>query len=144
MTQGGQSTSAALRRALDTPIRGPAHMIPKPICELHAADSSACHPEILRKAFTGPHAEQRLRRFARCLAYPTLTEAAHNLGIHPPVLTNQIRILEQDPGQPLLKRAERGRAMQATECGQQVADAVGEVPGAWWAGRSGPEDRCSS
>ncbi|MTE20024.1 LysR family transcriptional regulator [Streptomyces sp. TRM43335] len=111
---------------------------------LHVADSAACHPEISRRAFTGPHAEQRLRRFARCPAHPTRTEAAHNLGIHPSVLINQIRILEQNLGPPLLKRAERGRARQATEFGQQVADAVEEMPGDWWTGRQGPEDRRSS
>ncbi|MFE1728768.1 TniQ family protein [Streptomyces bacillaris] len=94
---------------------------------LHSADAALRQPEILRKAFTGRHAEQRLRRFARCLAYPTLTEAAHNMGIHPPVLINQVRLLEQDLGQPLLKRAECNRAMQATEFGQMVVVAVKEM-----------------
>ncbi|MFE2033866.1 TniQ family protein [Streptomyces scopuliridis] len=94
---------------------------------LHSAEAGVRHPEILREAFTGRHAEQRLRRFARCLAYPTLTEAAQDMGIHPPVLINQVRLLEQDLGQPLLKRAECNRAMQATEFGQQVADAVEEM-----------------
>ncbi|MFJ5224267.1 TniQ family protein [Streptomyces sp. NPDC088400] len=94
---------------------------------LHSADAAVRHPEILRKAFTGQHAEQRLRRFARCLAYPTLTKAAHSMSIHPPVLINQVRLLEQDFGEPLLKRAECNRPMRATEFGQQVADAVEEM-----------------
>lgn len=94
---------------------------------LHSGDAAVHHPEILGKAFTGRHAEQRLRRFARSLAYPTLTAAADSMGIQRPVLVDQVRLLEQDFGQPLLQRAECNRAMQATEFGQLVAAAVEEM-----------------
>ncbi|MET9801912.1 LysR family transcriptional regulator [Streptomyces sp. NPDC006368] len=39
-----------------------------------------------------------------------MTEAAHNLGVQQSALTAQIHRLDRDPGQPLLKRAERGMA----------------------------------
>jgi len=96
---------------------------------LHTADSAASlrSPDILLKAFTGPYAEQRLRRFARCLSYPTLTEAAQHLNTHVPVLITQIQHLERAFGQSLLSRAERGRAMEVTDFGRQVADAVEEM-----------------
>ncbi|WP_437079304.1 LysR family transcriptional regulator [Streptomyces sp. enrichment culture] len=57
------------------------------------------------------------------------SSAARALGTTRPALTAQIIEtsvirLERDLGQPLLERAERGRAMQPTPFGRKVAAAV--------------------
>ncbi|MFF9757717.1 hypothetical protein C1708_32895 [Streptomyces sp. DH-12] len=52
------------------------------------------------------------------------SSAARALGTTRPALTAQIIRLERDLGQPLLERAERGRAMQPTPFGRKVAAAV--------------------
>ncbi|MCX5345980.1 hypothetical protein [Streptomyces atratus] len=44
-------------------------------------------------------------------------------------MTTQITRVESDLGQPLLKRAERGRVMQLTSFGERVADAAREALG---------------
>ncbi|WP_327241326.1 LysR family transcriptional regulator [Streptomyces sp. NBC_01320] len=53
-----------------------------------------------------------------------MREAAQALGINQPTLVIQINRLERDLGQPLLERAERGRAMKLTTFGDEVATAI--------------------
>ncbi|MFZ3595748.1 TniQ family protein [Streptomyces sp. BH104] len=91
---------------------------------LRTADEAEALPAVLRRALTGPFARQRLSRFLAAHTYPTLTEAARGLGIHPSALVAQINRLEADLGQPLFERAERGRAMKLTRFGKQVVAAV--------------------
>ncbi|WP_432146824.1 LysR family transcriptional regulator [Streptomyces sp. bgisy084] len=91
---------------------------------LRAPDQARALPAILRDALTGPHAWQRLERFAAALPYPTVTEAAQVLGIHQSALTIQINRLERDLGRPLIERAERGRRMRPTPFGRKVAIAT--------------------
>ncbi|MEU2867791.1 LysR family transcriptional regulator [Streptomyces olivoreticuli] len=62
--------------------------------------------------------------FLAAVAYPTMREAAQALGINQSALVIQINRLEQDLGQPLLERAERGRAMKPTPFGKRVATAI--------------------
>ncbi|MDF3291331.1 TniQ family protein [Streptomyces silvisoli] len=81
-------------------------------------------PDILRKAFSDTYAWQRVERFLDAVAHPTLYEAAQTLAINYTTLTTQIARLEQELGQPLLERAERGRAMQLTPFGQRVTVAA--------------------
>ncbi|MFL4905531.1 LysR family transcriptional regulator [Streptomyces sp. MMS24-I2-30] len=95
---------------------------------LRASDRAADLPAILRKAFTGPYAGQRLSRFLAAQSYPTLTEAARDLGIQQTTLVTQINRLERDLGQPLLKRAERGTAMKLTPFGKRVVTAARKIP----------------
>ncbi|WTF83126.1 LysR family transcriptional regulator [Streptomyces sp. NBC_01594] len=49
------------------------------------------------------------------------------LGTTQPALTTQITRLERDLGQPLLERAERGRAMRPTPFGKRVVAAAREI-----------------
>ncbi|MFE9143681.1 LysR family transcriptional regulator [Streptomyces tubercidicus] len=91
---------------------------------LRTADEAEALPAVLRKALTGPYARQRLARFLAVQPYPTLTEAAQDLGIHQSALVAQINRLEDDLGQPLFERAERGRAMKLTRFGKRVAAAA--------------------
>ncbi|MYX14977.1 LysR family transcriptional regulator [Streptomyces sp. SID8374] len=91
---------------------------------LRTADEAEALPAILRKALTGPSARQRLSRFLAARSYPTLTEAARDLGIHRSALVVQINRLEADLGQSLFERAERGRAMKLTVFGEEVVAAA--------------------
>ncbi|WP_231976000.1 helix-turn-helix domain-containing protein [Streptomyces sp. 3214.6] len=91
------------------------------------ADQATAAPVVLREALTSPHAWQRLERFVAALRYPTIGEAAKALGTTQPALTTQITHLERDLGQPLLERAERGRAMTATPFGKRVVAAAREI-----------------
>ncbi|MFI2350647.1 LysR family transcriptional regulator [Streptomyces sp. NPDC019443] len=86
-------------------------------------------PGLLRKALTSPYAWQRVERFLAASACPTIGEAARALGINQPTLVIQINRLERDLGQPLLERAERGRAMKLTASGKEVAAAAGNIRG---------------
>ncbi|TWV28841.1 LysR family transcriptional regulator [Streptomyces albidoflavus] len=94
---------------------------------LRTTDEAEALPAILRKALTGPHGRQRLARFLAVQPYPTLTEAAQDLGIHQSALVAQINRLEDDLGQPLFERAERGRAMKLTRFGKRVAAAAQRI-----------------
>ncbi|MFC9429584.1 LysR family transcriptional regulator [Streptomyces sp. NPDC056987] len=82
---------------------------------------------MLRKALTSPYARQRLSRFLAARSYPTLTEAARDLGIHQSALVTQINRLEADLGQPLFERAERGTAMKLTRFGKRVVAAAQKI-----------------
>ncbi|MEU6943986.1 LysR family transcriptional regulator [Streptomyces sp. NPDC046316] len=84
-------------------------------------------PAVLRKVLTSPYAWQRLDRFLEAVAYPTLSEGAEALGINQAALVTQINRLEQDLGQPLLERAERGRPMQLTPIGRKVVTAARQL-----------------
>ncbi|WP_425831666.1 TniQ family protein [Streptomyces fractus] len=95
---------------------------------LRAADEADALPAILRKALTGAFARQRLSRFLAARTYPTLGEAARDLGIHQSALVTQIKRLEADLGQPLFERAERGRAMKLTRFGKRIASAAQMIP----------------
>ncbi len=95
---------------------------------LSTSDRAADLPAILRKAFTGPYAGQRLSRFLAAHSYPTLTEAARDLDIHETSLVIQINRLERDLGQPLLERAQRGTAMKLTRFGKRVVAAARKIP----------------
>ncbi|MFF2134330.1 LysR family transcriptional regulator [Streptomyces sp. NPDC058193] len=93
------------------------------------ADEAEALPVILRKALTGPYARQRLARFLAAQSYPTLTEAAQDLGIHQSALVIQINRLERDLGKAVLERAERGRAMKLTPFGEKVIAAISTMQG---------------
>lgn len=96
----------------------------QPPTALRTADEAEALPAVLRKALTGSFARQRLSRFLAARSYPTLTEAARDLGIRQSALVTQINRLEEDLGQPLFERAERGRAMKLTRFGKRVAAAA--------------------
>ncbi|MCQ6552094.1 LysR family transcriptional regulator [Streptomyces sp. C10-9-1] len=72
---------------------------------LRSGDEAEALPVILRKALTGPYARQRLARFLAAQSYPTLTEAAQDLGIHQSALVVQINRLERDLGKALAARS---------------------------------------
>ncbi|MFD4857666.1 LysR family transcriptional regulator [Streptomyces atratus] len=95
---------------------------------LRTADEAEALPAVLRKALTGSFARQWLSRFLAARSYPTLTEAARDLGIRQSALVTQINRLEEDLGQPLFERAERGRAMKLTRFGKRVAAAAQTIP----------------
>lgn len=95
---------------------------------LRTADEAEGHPAVLRKALTGSFARQRLSRFLAARSYPTLTEAARDLGIHQSTLVIQINRLEADFGQPFFVRAERGMAMKLTRFGKRVVAAARKIP----------------
>lgn len=94
---------------------------------LRAPDQAETLPAILRKAFTGRFAWQRLSRFVAAQSYPTIAEAAQNLGVHKVKLQDQIRLLERDLGHPLLERAKRGTPMKLTRFGKRVITAVRKI-----------------
>ncbi|MGW1006481.1 LysR family transcriptional regulator [Streptomyces sp. NPDC002520] len=95
---------------------------------LRTADEAEVLPAVLRKALTGSFARQQLSRFLAARSYPTLTEGARDLGIRQSALVTQINRLEEDLGQPLFERAERGRAMKLTRFGKRVAAAAQTIP----------------
>ncbi|WP_232837724.1 helix-turn-helix domain-containing protein [Streptomyces atratus] len=95
---------------------------------LRTADEAEALPAVLRKALTGSFARQRLSRFLAARSYPTLTEPARDLGIRQSALVTQINRLEEDLGQPLFERAERGRAMKLPRFGKRVAAAAQTIP----------------
>ncbi|MFB7654190.1 MULTISPECIES: TniQ family protein [unclassified Streptomyces] len=88
---------------------------------LRTSEKAAHTAAILRTALTSPYSWQRIERFLAAIDYPTVSEAAQALGVHQSTLTTQIARLERDLGQPLLERAERGRAMKLTTFGRRVA-----------------------
>lgn len=96
---------------------------------LRVTEKTTETPALLRKALTSPYAWQRVERFLAASAYPTICEAARALGINQPTLVIQINRLEKDLGQPLLERAERGRAMKLTVFGKKVAAADRSIRG---------------
>lgn len=75
---------------------------------LRTVDEAEALPAVLRKALTSPYARQRLSRFVAARTYPTLTEAARDLGIHQSTLVIQINRLEADLGLPLTSRTRHG------------------------------------
>src|SRR5690606_36127257 len=88
------------------------------------ASTPARTPEILRDAFPGPCAWQRLERFVAASRHPTMRAAAEVLGLKQPTLVTQINRLERDLGQALLERAQRGRAMKPAPFGETVLAAA--------------------
>jgi DNA-binding transcriptional LysR family regulator len=62
-------------------------------------------PDDLHRALAGRAGPERLRRFAVAMAYPTLTEAAHALGVSAAALIEQLERLERDVGTRLFDRA---------------------------------------
>ncbi|MGW5695442.1 helix-turn-helix domain-containing protein [Streptomyces asiaticus] len=94
---------------------------------LRAADEAEALPSILRKAFTGPYARQRLSHGLAAHSHPTLTEAARDLGIHHSTLAIQLNRLEADLGHPLFERAERGTVMKLTRFGKRAAAATQKI-----------------
>lgn len=85
---------------------------------------AATEPPVLRPALTGPHAWERLHRFAAAAEHLTITAAATALGLNQATLTIQISRLERDLGGQLITRAERGRPMRPTPLGQAVIAAL--------------------
>jgi hypothetical protein len=62
-------------------------------------------PDDLHRALAGQGGRERLGRFAVAMAYPTLTEAAHALGVSAATLIEQLQRLERDVGTQLFRRA---------------------------------------
>jgi hypothetical protein len=94
--------------------------------------AAAVAPVLLRPAITGPHARQRLHRFAEATRHPTFGKAGTALGIHTSTLIGHINRLEREYGQPLLERVGDTRIMRPTSLGWDVVAAVH----AWRAPRS--------
>ncbi|MDH6128238.1 LysR family transcriptional regulator [Kitasatospora sp. GP82] len=84
-------------------------------------------PELLHPALHGPECEQRLLRFAAATAYPSIADAAKELGLNVITLGTQIRHLERDLGQPLLIRAQRRTPMRITPFGDEILMALTEA-----------------
>jgi DNA-binding transcriptional LysR family regulator len=82
---------------------------------------------LLRPALASSGGWDRLQRFADAAHYPTLTVAAHELGLQQGRLVVQIKRIEGELGHQLIIRAERGRPMQLTDIGNQVVEAVEEL-----------------
>ncbi|MFJ2195552.1 TniQ family protein [Streptomyces violaceusniger] len=81
-------------------------------------------PEILRPAFTGPGAWDRLREFAAVSGYRTLKEAAEALGTHHTTLITRVGRLRREIGHPLLIRATTASPMKLTPIGEAVVAAI--------------------
>ncbi|MET9989908.1 TniQ family protein [Streptomyces mutabilis] len=81
-------------------------------------------PEILRPAFTGPGAWDRLREFAAVSRYRTLKEAAEALGTHHTALITRVGRLRREIGHPLLTRATTVSPMKLTKIGEAVVAAI--------------------
>ncbi len=92
------------------------------LAQLAAQDSKA--PEILRPAFTGPGAWDRLREFAALSRYGTLKEAAEALGTHHTALITRVGRLRREIGHPLLIRATTASPMKSTPIGEAVVAAI--------------------
>jgi hypothetical protein len=92
------------------------------LAQLAAQASKA--PAILRPAFTGPGAWDRLREFAAASGYRTLKEAAEALGTHHTALITRIGRLRRDIGHPLLIRATTASPMKLTPTGEAVVAAI--------------------
>jgi hypothetical protein len=79
---------------------------------------------LINVALTRRSGWQRLQRFTRTLAYPTIAEAAEGIGVDENVLRRQIKQLEEDFGGQLLMRARSGLALRPTPLGGQISEAV--------------------
>lgn len=118
---GSSTTTVARWAKLDgLAVRGrggPSHRAN--LDEQIAADNA---PQLLRPALAGVGGWERLGRFVIATQFPTMTVAARHLGA--PGLVLQIERIEAELGFLLFVRAERGRAMQLTDEGRQVLDAI--------------------
>ncbi|MEU8737181.1 TniQ family protein [Streptomyces halstedii] len=92
------------------------------LAQLAAQASKA--PEILRPAFTGSGAWDRLREFASVSRYRTLKEAAEALGTHHTALITRVGRLGREIGHPLLIRATTASPMKLTPIGEAVVAAI--------------------
>lgn len=86
-------------------------------------------PAILRPAFTGPGAWDRLREFAAVSHYRTLKEAAEALGTHHTALITRIGRLKREIGHPLFIRATTASPMRLTPLGEAVVAAIHSATG---------------
>ncbi|MFE9687173.1 LysR family transcriptional regulator [Streptomyces sp. NPDC006285] len=84
----------------------------------------ASAPAVIQPSLNNTYAIRRLRIFLQVVRYPTLGEACRTHGFSPATLTMQIKRLEHDLGGPLLIRAGRGRSLELTALGEEVAQAV--------------------
>ncbi|MEU4159216.1 LysR family transcriptional regulator [Actinoplanes sp. NPDC026670] len=109
-------------------------------------------PKYMRQIIQGnPQSLSWLRRFRRCVAYPSLTAAAHAFKCNNGALGKQIRSLEMAIGHRLLRRGRGGRPMTLTSQGQQLVDdlnqpavlALLEEPTGGWSGASAADEALS-
>ncbi|MEU9197035.1 LysR family transcriptional regulator [Streptomyces hundungensis] len=91
---------------------------------LRIEDKARQAPRLLQPALNGLAAEERLLRFVKASAYPTLGVAARDMGVNGPTRVTQINRLARELGGPLLERAERGRPMKLTPLGKRVVKAA--------------------
>lgn len=97
-------------------------------------ESSA--PAVLRPALVRPGGRDRLRAFEAAMTFATLTEAAQALGTPQPQLSTMIRRLENDLGDKLVRRANRGAPMSLTPFGETIVEAIRRRTGSDDLGRS--------
>ncbi|MFI0270877.1 LysR family transcriptional regulator [Streptomyces luteogriseus] len=86
--------------------------------------SLATGMDVVRPAFTGPGAWDRLREFAAVSRYRTLKEAAEALGTHHTALITRVGRLRREIGHPLLTRATTASPMKLTKIGEAVVAAI--------------------
>jgi hypothetical protein len=77
-------------------------------------------PAAVWNAFTGPHAEQRIRRLLVLPGQPSLRHAARQLGVRHTMLAGQVRQLEDAAGITLLRTAPDG-TITLTPGGEEFA-----------------------
>ncbi|NED78561.1 LysR family transcriptional regulator [Streptomyces sp. SID11233] len=97
-------------------------------------------PEILRPAFTGPSAWDRLREFAAVSRYRTLKEAAEALRTHRTALITRVGRLRREIGHPLLTRTTTASPMKLTQIGEAVVAAI-HATGPRGHGATGPRNQ---
>lgn len=88
-------------------------------------------PDCLRPALVGVGGRERLRRFLVATQHATMTDAARALGTKQGALTLQIQRIERELGAELFTRAVRGRPMEVTATGAEVARAVEKRIDGW-------------
>jgi Bacterial regulatory helix-turn-helix protein, lysR family len=108
---------AAAARTAGIPVR---HGINGRAHPLAGLGGPGAFPAAVWNAFTGPHAEQRIRRLLVLPGQPSLRHAARQLGIRHALLAGQVRQLEDAVGTTLLRISTDG-TIALTPDGEEFA-----------------------